>query len=226
MNNVKLIPDKYYHIYNRGVNGTNLFHDTLSYAYFYNLLEKYIKPVAYIYAWVLMPNHFHLLIKIKKELMYKYTEGNTDFSPKVFKDIKWQTVEWSESADLNLTGRSDKLMGERMHLKLPNNHFHFSHSFNSYTRYHNKRFNREGRLFEKSFKKKLITNKNNLKQVLLYIHNNPVHHGFCEHAMDYPWSSYLTYVSVGNKEIENKDAIGWFDDEANFRNMHNQRLKY
>ena len=32
---------------------------------FVNLYDKYISPVAKTYAWVLMRNHFHLLVKIK-----------------------------------------------------------------------------------------------------------------------------------------------------------------
>jgi putative transposase len=43
-----------------------LFSDYANYEYFLRLYNKYISPVAYTYAWVLMPNHFHFLIKIKE----------------------------------------------------------------------------------------------------------------------------------------------------------------
>ena len=60
--------EKYYHIYNCGINGCNLFNETGNYTYFLNLYDKYISPIADTFAWVLMPNHFHLLVKIKSEV--------------------------------------------------------------------------------------------------------------------------------------------------------------
>ena len=108
--------------------------------------------------------------------------------------------------------------------KIPIIHLHFSHLFNAYTKYFNKRFNRNGKLFERSFKRKLIHDKVYLKQILIYIHNNPVHHRFCEHALGYPWSSYLAYIFPVNKHSEKDAVVGWFDDEANFRLMHDQKL--
>jgi putative transposase len=55
----------YYHIYNRGINSCNLFVEPGNYEHFLRLYDKYITPVAEAYAWVLMPNHFHLLVKIR-----------------------------------------------------------------------------------------------------------------------------------------------------------------
>ncbi len=61
----KLLPDKIYHIYNHAVGNENLFRNNGNYQYFLKLFDKYISPVAYTFAYCLMPNHFHLLIKIK-----------------------------------------------------------------------------------------------------------------------------------------------------------------
>jgi len=60
----ELIPAKYYHIYNCGINGENLFKITEDYERFMRLYEKYISPIAETYAWVLMKNHFHFLVRI------------------------------------------------------------------------------------------------------------------------------------------------------------------
>ncbi len=57
--------DRYYHIYNRGNNGTNLFFEERNYEYFLRLIEKHVLPVADIYAFCLLKNHFHFLIKTK-----------------------------------------------------------------------------------------------------------------------------------------------------------------
>jgi len=64
-----------------------------------------------------------------------------------------------------------------------------------------------------------------LKQVILYIHNNPVHHGFCDHPVEYPWSSYLTCISIKPTKLHREQVIGWFDNQANFKYMHNQKVQ-
>ena len=54
-----------YHIFNRGINGTNLFLCERDYKHFLDLYAKYVHPIADTYAWVLLKNHFHILIRIK-----------------------------------------------------------------------------------------------------------------------------------------------------------------
>ncbi len=55
----------YYHIYNRGINGANLFVDDPNYHFFLQRYARYIEPVASTYAYCLMRNHFHFLIRTK-----------------------------------------------------------------------------------------------------------------------------------------------------------------
>ncbi len=59
--------ESFYHVYNRGINRCDLFRETNDYKHFLRLYEKYIEPIADTCAWILMPNHFHLLIRIKSE---------------------------------------------------------------------------------------------------------------------------------------------------------------
>ena len=58
---------KYYHIYNRGNNRENIFVEERNYPYFLKLYAKHIEPVADTFAYCLMRNHFHLLVRIKDE---------------------------------------------------------------------------------------------------------------------------------------------------------------
>ena len=60
-----LLPGHYYHIYNRGNNRENLFREEKNYAYFLRLYGRHVEPVAQTFAYCLMPNHFHLLVRIK-----------------------------------------------------------------------------------------------------------------------------------------------------------------
>jgi REP element-mobilizing transposase RayT len=202
----------YYHIYNRGIDSCNLFLESDNYEYFLSLYDKYISPVADTFAWVLMPNHFHFLVRIKEDVVYKFTDADRSVDPVRFEKHKWETT------DLSASKAPDSV-------KKPTPHLHFSHLMNAYSKYFNKRTGRHGSLFERPFKRKLIGNEGYLKQVILYIHNNPIHHGFCSHPMEYPWSSYLSCVSVKPTKLHRDKVIGWFDDQANFKYMHNQKVE-
>lgn len=56
----------FYHIYNRGNNSGIIFKEDANFLYFLILLKKHISPIAEIYTYCLLNNHFHLLIKIKE----------------------------------------------------------------------------------------------------------------------------------------------------------------
>jgi putative transposase len=47
---------KYYHIYNRGINGTNLFYEERNYTYFLTKYAYYLGEVLNTYAYCLMKN--------------------------------------------------------------------------------------------------------------------------------------------------------------------------
>jgi REP element-mobilizing transposase RayT len=60
-----LEPDHFYHVYNRGINGGQLFFNHQNYLYFLKLISEKLKPLAEIHSYCLLQNHFHLLVKIK-----------------------------------------------------------------------------------------------------------------------------------------------------------------
>jgi REP element-mobilizing transposase RayT len=64
-NPAPLQPGKYYHIYNRGNNRENLFREERNYRYFLALYAQHVGPFADTYAYCLLMNHFHLLVRIK-----------------------------------------------------------------------------------------------------------------------------------------------------------------
>ena len=53
-----------FHIYNHAIDDYNLFYDDEDYDYFLNIFENNLKKVpASVYAYCLMPNHYHFLIR-------------------------------------------------------------------------------------------------------------------------------------------------------------------
>ena len=77
----------YYHIYNRGNNRENLFIENRNYPYFLSLYNKYIEPIADTYAYCLIRNHFHLLVRIKTDKEFRYQTSRDLESREVSKKL-------------------------------------------------------------------------------------------------------------------------------------------
>jgi REP-associated tyrosine transposase len=96
----------------------------------------------------------------------------------------------------------------------------FSHFFNAYTQAINKRHHRTGSLFEKNFERKLVTSESYFQKLIFYIHNNPVHHGFTDKIVNYPWSSYGCIISKRPTKLLRHRVIEAFNDLENFKYCH------
>lgn len=57
-------PNSFYHVYNRGNNKQLIFFNQNNYLYFLKKVKETLTPFCDILAYCLMPNHFHLLIRI------------------------------------------------------------------------------------------------------------------------------------------------------------------
>jgi putative transposase len=185
-----ILPGYFYHIYNRGINGTDIFKAPENYKYFLTLYERYIAPIAHTYAWCLMGNHFHILVYIKDlgEVELSQLNYSTGVVPK----------------EINASKQ-------------------FGHLFNAYSQAFNKRYNRTGSLFEKPFERIRVTDIQYFRQLVFYIHNNPVHHKFCDHIQDYAWSSYGSIISLKPTKIKRQELLGYFDSVGNFIDYHNSQ---
>jgi putative transposase len=104
-------------------------------------------------------------------------------------------------------------------------HIYFSHLFNSYAQAYNNMYARHGSLFERPFKRKLISSEKYFKRLVLYIHNNPVHHGFCDHPVEYPWSSYIGSISDNRIKVEREIIVKLFDSLENYISVHKTNAK-
>ena len=59
--------NNFYHVYNSGNNSEDIFIEERNYTLFIELFKKYLLQVADIYAYCMLKNHFHLLLKIKEQ---------------------------------------------------------------------------------------------------------------------------------------------------------------
>lgn len=166
--------NKFYHIYNRGNNGENIFIEDRNYAFFLSLIQNYILPISEVHAYCLLKNHIHLLIKtlnFENKILYKS----------------------------------------------------FSNLFNAYAKAINKAYDRNGSLFQDRFSRIQIKNDEHLKQLILYIHLNPLHHGCTTNFENYKYSSFNAMMSKAKTLLKRDDLLELFDDKSNFRYMHYKR---
>jgi REP element-mobilizing transposase RayT len=114
-----LIPGETYHIFSRAVGFEKLFLSDENYRYFLEKFDYHVSPVADLFTYSLLPNHFHLLPRIK----------SVETIAKFYEEIKQKPYLPLE------TDLSDFIM-ER-----------FSNWLNGYTKAFNKMHQRKGALF-------------------------------------------------------------------------------
>ena len=122
-------------------------------------LYRYGTPLCTVIAYVLMPNHFHLLLREDNE------GGISRFMQKLQ---------------------------------------------NAYTRYYNEKNNRNGCLFQGSYKSVFVDSNEQLLHVARYIHLNPVRGSLIatDDLASYEWSSYTLYIAKHKIEtICNLDIV-------------------
>ncbi len=114
---------------------------------------------------------------------------------------------------------------------LMNNHFHFllkqiqengistfiSQITNGYTKYFNTKHDRSGYLFQGTFKAVHVNSDEQLLHLSRYIHLNPVMSFLIklEELVNYPWSSYPSYVDASNSRMVSSQLINGFFSNKN-----------
>jgi putative transposase len=61
-------PGGFYHVYNHAIAWENLFKTRNNYAYFMERYYVYMFGLVDLHAYCLMPNHYHLMIKVKDNI--------------------------------------------------------------------------------------------------------------------------------------------------------------
>ncbi|MDZ7659607.1 transposase [Fodinibius sp.] len=80
-------PNCFYHVYNRAIGSDNLFKEDKNYNFFLGKWDKYVIDYVEIWAYCLMPNHFHFLIKVKDNTHFKDGQEINKFLEGQFKRL-------------------------------------------------------------------------------------------------------------------------------------------
>ena len=185
----KLEPNAVYHIYNRAIGKDNLFAEDNNYQYFLGKWKKYL-PYLDVFAYCLMPNHFHFLARVK------------DLSEPLMNHAREQGTVKSQQLLVREISYSEYLEDQ------------FKRLLSSYALAFNKQQGRHGSLFQKSFKRVLILDEYKLHYLLTYIHHNPIHHHFVHFYGDWKYSSWSAFQNMNQPSLLNRtEVLGWFDED-------------
>ncbi|CAN5403048.1 hypothetical protein BH11BAC1_BH11BAC1_08960 [soil metagenome] len=202
-----LKPGRTYHVFNHAVGSDNLFRTDDNYIYFLERISKWILPVADIFSYCLMPNHFHMTLRIKHA--------------EILREL------FAEQIDKNIIlpnpGEKEFLKAQSLILiELINRQF--SHCFNSYAQAFNKMNKRKGSLFRQSFQRKQLYTNENIIRNILYVHRNPHKHGFNTKWENWKFSSYREIL--GNKPtiVAKETVLHLFGGLENFNDTHRSFL--
>ncbi|HLP50029.1 MAG TPA: hypothetical protein VK154_04050 [Chitinophagales bacterium] len=212
--------DNFYHIYNRTVDRKPLFANDGNYKFFLKQYDNYLSDVIDTYAYCLLGNHFHLLVRVRSEADLT-TFAGTDLS--TFKKL----------TNLN-TNTADETFKKLSNLNAPKQpktaHQIVSHQFRkffqSYAMAFNKQQDRTGTLFQTPFKRALVDSEKYFAQLVYYIHANPQLHGLTGDFKQWAWSSYTSMLADKPTKLKKQEVLEWFGSANSYRQYHaeNQKL--
>lgn len=204
----KLIPNQSYHIFNHANGFENIFTEDENYRFFLDKYKHYIAPIAETYAYCLLPNHFHLVVRVRRKEVIEDLIRNKNNFPKV-------------SLDFGKVRGEVKITDDDIEKYLSKQ---FSNFFSSYTQSFNKMYKRMGSLFIKNFKREVILDKEYFMNAVVYIHRNPVHHGFCGHYTDWSYTSYCEISEHRSEVVDVNKLLAVFKSKELFVDFHKQNL--
>jgi putative transposase len=202
----KLQPNQTYHIFNH-VNGfENLYLEDENYRFFLEKYQLYIHSIAETYAYCLLPNHFHLVVRIRlREVIEKCYRGNENTFTKV-----------------SNFGKDASIVDEEIERYISKQ---FANLFSCYTQSFNKFNKRRGSLFLKNFKRQLIDSREYFESAVTYTHRNPIHHGFCRQFEDWSYTSYCEIKADKSQLVETSKLLKMYEGVDGFIASHAKSLQ-
>lgn len=198
-----MIPGEFYHVFNRGNNRDNIIYKPRNAGYFLKKYIKYLCPIVDTYAYCLLPNHFHLLVRVKT--LEEMLGGDTTDLPG-FSNLVDLAKRGNETAT---TEYISEMVSEQFRLL-----------FMSYAKAINKQENRVGSLFQKNFKRLCVNSHGHRNNLILYIHANPQLHRLIANFRDWTDSSYAAMLSSSPTQLCRVEVLDWFGGVEQFILRH------
>ena len=189
-------PETFYHIFNRAISSERLFQTEENSNFFMGRIQKYLMPYFDFYAYCLLPNHFHFVVKTKS-----FEEWNEHF----------KKLNKSVVVNSNNFHKHNMLQCSKLII--------------SYSKSYNKFYNRKGSLFIENIKRIELPKNSDILSAVFYVHKNPVHHGYAQELVDWNNCSYAS-IKHGRQDelIITQSVLDLFGGLEEFDKVHSQFL--
>lgn len=152
-------------------------------------------PVVDTYAYSLLPNHFHLQVKVKDEHQleahFRLVKKKKEYSPLLLPEFVMER---------------------------------FSNWLNSYTKSFNRVYSRKGGLFIDYMRRVAINDDQQFRNTIFYIHKNAVHHEYCNNIEEWPWTSYHEILSGNPTPLLRQQVLERFGGRQSFIDFHKRLI--
>lgn len=202
------IPDKHYHVVFKSIDGILLFKEEADYAVFLERFYQFTNIVFDTWAYCLLNNHAHFIIKVKP----------LDI---VIKNIR-ETAADKQTAAMKrlLTSNNNPSIFDEVMERQVNS---FMVSFANYTK---NKHQHHGGLFQKPFKRMAIDTDTYLQQAIIYVHANAVKHQLCKDYAKYRYSSYTCFTESSGNYYVTGELLSFFGGMAKFIELHEAQIQY
>jgi len=220
-----LLPGKYYHIFNRANGFGRLFYTMENFAFFLRRYREYGNGIWQTYAYCLLINHFHFLIKpAEQEQIITEANRRNIWPTRTF--FVHQCKHLIESPEW-IMGTTPKALRELIDNNDDLRPLYASWIVAQQLRYLmlgfakavNKQQKRHGSLFQKPFRRKHVPEED-VRNLVVYIHRNPLHHGYTMSMDDYKWSSYHSLVTHQTDQLVSEETMQHFEGKEEFLKIH------
>src|SRR3954469_19167667 len=118
---------RFYHLYNRGNNRNAIFFTAENYHYFLKQFHKYLYGFIDVYAYCLLSNHFHFLIRIKEddEVIKIVQNSSKEANRIVSNQFRKMFISYSQAINKQ-ENRSGSLFQKNFKIKEVHNDIYFS----------------------------------------------------------------------------------------------------
>jgi len=203
----KFEPGNFYHVIAKAVDGVKLFANDENKLYFLRRFAAYIPAFADVYAYCLLDNHIHCMVKPKPD-------EEIDSYLKSIGDENLTITQKRFLADKNRFDFNELIETQ------------FNYLFVSYVRSFNKMYQRKGGMFNKPFRCIEVEDDAHFSQLIIYIHANPLKHKLTNDFTQYHWSSYQTFISNSQTLIKREEVLEWFGGRQRFIEAHTTQADF
>ncbi|MCO6491732.1 MAG: transposase [Phaeodactylibacter sp.] len=204
----ELHADYYYHVYNRTNNKELLFRNDDNRILFLEKYKEYLQDYLHTYAYCLLGNHFHLLVRIRS-------------MPEIYEHVQNIKAVDRTAPQKQLMQMAEEQM--TVHQVLAQQ---FTRLFTSYAMRFNNMWKRNGNLFYRPFKRVEVDSEVYFTKLIHYIHTNPVKHKLVKDFTAYQWSSYRAFLSEKPTSLERTQVLDWFGGKQHFVEFHQLKADY